>query len=1070
MMKAVISRTMKKFFAAMGLMMAAIVSLVSCQPKELVSEPGRTMTIYASSELTKTTNDGLSTLWSEGDKLNVYYLDPAVSSSTSYVKAGVFTLSEGAGTKTGTFTGEAASTPSAATTWYAIYTGSSGAAPAKPNATADGDGYIFVGRSNGIDQPSYDSMEKVSASHCPMYGIAEKVPADGTPSFTMKQIASVIEFNVVNTSKASTLTINSLQLNEVTDVAGQYYLDITSGSPVLAGVEGKTITNPLVRIAEPAELQPGASAKIYLPVKPFVHGAEAAMNVEISGTIDGKVGTKTIALAPSTEAQRTFAAGKIKTVTVNLDAFEVAQTNTVAEVLNGEANTDYVVEDALVTMVYGKGFFITDGTGTILAYTNSKPSVKKGDKVTVSGQISTYSGMTQFNKPSVTVESSNNNVSLQAIEWAKEEVDEASTDPVCEYVSIASAEFSNATTAVVKNAEGASSATISMTAATDPAVTLAAGTFDVTGYIYGCHNGKVYMYVDSAEEVVLPQEDHTFVFNTEEGLGNLSIAVPEAGKGTVLSGQSFTDKASGVSISFDKGTATTDTRVYNSNGNIDLRAYASSSMIIAAPDGYSLTKVVFSGANIAGLASPVAEGEWNGKASAIEVPVTATVRINTIDVEVESGSSDPIVSNKLEVSPASLSFEAEGGNANVTITCDNSDWTWETSADWLSISRADSFTGIIVTASANTGAAREATITVKHSSDSSLDKTVAVSQAAGANGSSTIAQVLAGTVGAKYSVDEAEVIGVFDSNFFIKDNTGIMMVFNTPGQAVGNIVNITGTLAEYANDHIRQFAAGADVETAGSVPSSSVKPEAWGASQLAAAYEKTPNTAYISATVDFSDSGSTGVIEGTDVKVFVKKKASGVNITAGSVYTITGIVNGWSLYNDIKEVLVYVDSATKVGGGDEPTPEITNSFDVLTAGLFAAESNSYTDFSGAQAVNTEHTSAVYAGQSAKTDEGAIQLRSKNSNSGIVSTTSGGKIASVKIDVASGSNTIDVYGSNTPYTSAADLYATTGNSNQGTKLGSLSASGSIAVTGDYQYIGIRSNNGAVYISSITIYWK
>ena len=140
------------------------------------------------------------------------------------------------------------------------------------------------------------------------------------------------------------------------------------------------------------------------------------------------------------------------------------------------------------------------------------------------------------------------------------------------------------------------------------------------------------------------------------------------------------------------------------------------------------------------------------------------------------------------------------------------------------------------------------------------------------------------------------------------------------------------------------------------------------------------------------------------------------------------------------------------------------------ADLFAAESTTYTEFSGAQAVNNQHTSAVYAGQSAKTSGGAIQLRSQNSNSGIVSTTSGGKIASVTIEVASGSKTIDVYGSNTPYTSAADLYATTGNSNQGTKLGSLSASGSIAVTGDYQYIGIRSNNGAVYISSITIYWK
>ena len=173
-MKAVISRAMKKFFAAMGLMMAAIVSLVSCQPKEIFSET-RTMTITASSDLTKTTNDGMSTLWAEGDQLHVFY-----SNGSTYEKAGVFTLSEGIGSKTGTFTGEVASTPSAATTWYAIYTGSSSAAPLTPAASAAQDGFIYLGRSNGITQPAYDDMARVSSSHCPMYGIAENVPASGS--------------------------------------------------------------------------------------------------------------------------------------------------------------------------------------------------------------------------------------------------------------------------------------------------------------------------------------------------------------------------------------------------------------------------------------------------------------------------------------------------------------------------------------------------------------------------------------------------------------------------------------------------------------------------------------------------------------------------------------------------------------------------------------------------------------------------------------------------------------------------------------------------------------------------
>lgn len=61
--------------------------------------------------------------------------------------------------------------------------------------------------------------------------------------------------------------------------------------------------------------------------------------------------------------------------------------------------------------------------------------------------------------------------------------------------------------------------------------------------------------------------------------------------------------------------------------------------------------------------------------------------------------------------------------------------------------------------------------------------------------------------------------------------------------------------------------------------------------------------------------------------------------------------------------------------------------DVLTANLFTATESSYTDFSNV----TVTSSAVYAGNSAKSDNGAIQLRSKKNNSGIVTTASAGTV-------------------------------------------------------------------------------
>lgn len=149
--------------------------------------------------------------------------------------------------------------------------------------------------------------------------------------------------------------------------------------------------------------------------------------------------------------------------------------------------------------------------------------------------------------------------------------------------------------------------------------------------------------------------------------------------------------------------------------------------------------------------------------------------------------------------------------------------------------------------------------------------------------------------------------------------------------------------------------------------------------------------------------------------------------------------------------------------GSTSTTTVT---DVITADELAATSTTYTDFNNVS-INSE---AVYAGNNAKNANGAIQMRITNSNSGIVSTVSGGTLASVTINVASNnSNTIDIYGNNTAYTSAANLYATA-NANQGTLIGSTTTSTTITPDNDYQYVGIRSHNGAIYLSSIELKWN
>ena len=147
------------------------------------------------------------------------------------------------------------------------------------------------------------------------------------------------------------------------------------------------------------------------------------------------------------------------------------------------------------------------------------------------------------------------------------------------------------------------------------------------------------------------------------------------------------------------------------------------------------------------------------------------------------------------------------------------------------------------------------------------------------------------------------------------------------------------------------------------------------------------------------------------------------------------------------------------GGG---SAEVADELTVATTGV---SGNTYTDWSGISV----NSSAVYAGQSAGGNN-AIQLRSKNSNSGIITTSSGGTIT--KVTVAWNSNTsgrtLDVYGSNTAYTNASDLYG----NNAGTKLGSIASDTDtdLVIEGDYAFVGVRSNNSALYMDAITFTWK
>ena len=166
------------------------------------------------------------------------------------------------------------------------------------------------------------------------------------------------------------------------------------------------------------------------------------------------------------------------------------------------------------------------------------------------------------------------------------------------------------------------------------------------------------------------------------------------------------------------------------------------------------------------------------------------------------------------------------------------------------------------------------------------------------------------------------------------------------------------------------------------------------------------------------------------------------------------------------ELWVYTDN-TSVYFNTTLELEVTNAptyiVDKLTANDFTATSTGYTDFKDV----TSTSGIKYAGNSAKNSSN-IQLKSKNSNSGIVSTTAKRILTKVEAEWSSTTTgTLDVYGYNTAFNDATELYNT-----KAKKLGSLtSTSPSLEIPTDekYAYVGVRSNKGAVILASISFTW-
>lgn len=228
---------------------------------------------------------------------------------------------------------------------------------------------------------------------------------------------------------------------------------------------------------------------------------------------------------------------------------------------------------------------------------------------------------------------------------------------------------------------------------------------------------------------------------------------------------------------------------------------------------------------------------------------------------------------------------------------------------------------------------------------------------------------------------------------------------------------------------------------------------------------------YVSSTANLTVSGGTAIAKNASATFYIAIKPHTVKSGSNLVIAVNGIEKTLTLPKDVTftagsiKTIGYKYDYVKIATNDD---EIT----FATTGVKATTSSgaTYSSWSGKKGSVSD---AVYAGFSAGgvKDSPSVQLRTKNSNEGIISTTSGGKIK--KVSVTWNTNTksgriLNVYGSNTVYSAVSDLYDS---SKQGTLIGTIvyGTSTELIINSDYAYIGLRSSSDVIYLDKITISW-
>ena len=378
-------KKMKKFLFSLGLIAMAF-NLTNCAQHEEatpITAPQGDFELFASNaSIARTTNDDKNTLWATGDALNVFH---AVTDMTEYTLDGKFTLASGSTDRfTGDLNGEL--DPQEEYDWYVIY-------PYQANRTSptasDKKGYTGVGcfASSTQKQDGYNSTKHLSGVDFPIAGVKKAVSAASAPTVAMKNLASVLAFNITNTIDAE-VVVKSVTFTAPESIIGTYYINFTDIDNVEFTDSGDNYVSKsaTVKVSNGTALAKGALATVYMGIKPFTAAAGSEFTVSVTADVNGveSVYTKTV----NSEKGIKFSSNTIKSFPVNFEA-EIPSAEDIVEVIDF-SKQDYANAQAIssfdgnfCSIAFDKG---TNSTAPAYYTTGSAVRVYAGSYFTITSE------------------------------------------------------------------------------------------------------------------------------------------------------------------------------------------------------------------------------------------------------------------------------------------------------------------------------------------------------------------------------------------------------------------------------------------------------------------------------------------------------------------------------------------------------------------------------------------------------------------------------------------------------------------------------------------------------------